>query len=205
MTEPLANLLGLPVMGFHGAADLDAWVASQPRTSKGIWLRLIKKGQDIAGVARNDAVDIALCHGWIDGQARSWDAISWLVRFMPRRRHSLWSQVNRSRAGELIGAGRMREGGLVEIAAAHADGRWAAAYAPPSTATIPPDMQAAFDGAPAAVAAFAALSATRRYAILQRINTARKAETRARQIEQIVVSLAMSMIGAVERQDMTSP
>ncbi|HVI99218.1 MAG TPA: YdeI/OmpD-associated family protein [Sphingomonas sp.] len=140
-------------------------------------------------LSKAEAIDAALCHGWIDGQLDKYDDASWIVRFTPRRRGSKWSQANRTRALELIDAGRMSPGGLAEIEAARADGRWAAAYASASRAEVPADLQAALDRAPAADAFFATLTGANRYAILYRIGTAKKPETRARRIAQFVAML----------------
>jgi uncharacterized protein YdeI (YjbR/CyaY-like superfamily) len=133
-----------------------------------------------------EAIDAALCHGWIDGQLDKYDEAYWLVRFTPRKRASKWSEVNRTRAVELIAQGRMHPAGLAEIEAAKADGRWDAAYAPASTAQVPPDLQAALDVSPEAAAFFATLKGANRYAILYRISTAKRPETRARRIADFV-------------------
>jgi uncharacterized protein YdeI (YjbR/CyaY-like superfamily) len=131
-----------------------------------------------------------LCHGWIDGQSDKYDAESWLIRFTPRRPRGKWSEVNVRRVGELIAAGRMRPAGQAEVDAAKADGRWAAAYPPQSSATVPEDLQAALDAVPAAAAFFATLKGANRYAILHRIGAVKKPETRARKIVQFVEMLA---------------
>ena len=180
---------GLPVIGFADAAAFDAWLAAEPRTSKGLWLKLAKKGADLASVSRAEAIDAALCHGWIDGQVDKYDDASWLIRFTPRRRGSKWSEVNRTRALELIEAGRMNRAGSIEVKAAKADGRWEAAYAPASTAQVPPDLQDALDASPRAAAFFATLKSVNRYAILYRVHTAKKPETRAKRIGDFVAML----------------
>lgn len=180
---------GLPILAFADAAAFDAWLAGEPSTSKGLWLMLAKKGSGRASVTKAEAVDAALCHGWIDGQLDRYDEASWLLRFTPRRRASRWSEVNRTRALALIAAGRMRPAGLAQVEAARADGRWDAAYAPASTATVPPDLQAALDASPAAAAFFATLTGVNRYAILHRVTTSRTAGTRARKIAEFVAML----------------
>jgi uncharacterized protein YdeI (YjbR/CyaY-like superfamily) len=180
---------GLPIMAFADAAAFDAWLAAEPRSSKGLWLRLAKKGSGIASLSKAEAIDAALCHGWIDGQLDTYDETSWLVRVTPRKRASKWSQVNRTRATELIESGQMHAAGLAEVEAARADGRWDAAYAPASKAEVPPDLQAALDASPAAAAFFATLKGANRYAILYRIGTAKKPETRARRIAEFVAML----------------
>lgn len=180
---------GLPVLAFANVAAFEAWLASEPRTSKGLWLKLAKKGSGVASLSKSEAIDAALCHGWIDGQLDRYDDQSWLVRFTPRKRASKWSEVNRTRALELIASGRMQPAGLAEIETAQADGRWATAYAPASTATVPPDLQAALDASPEAAAFFATLKGANRYAVLYRIGTAKKPETRAKRISHFVAML----------------
>lgn len=183
---------GLPILGFADAAGFAAWLASQPADAPGLWLKLAKRGCGQASPSKAEAIDAALCHGWVDGQLDKFDDAFWLVRFTPRKTRSKWSEVNRTRAGELTALGRMRPAGLAQIEAAKADGRWEAAYAPASTAQVPADLQAALDADPAAGAFFATLTGANRYAILYRIGSVKKAETRARKIEQFVAMLARS-------------
>jgi uncharacterized protein YdeI (YjbR/CyaY-like superfamily) len=178
---------GLPMMAFPDAPSFAAWLVAEPRTSKGVWLKLAKKGFE--GLAKPDAIDLALCHGWIDGQQDRYDDTHWLTRFSPRKRASRWSEVNRTRALELIAASRMQAAGQAEIEAAKADGRWDAAYAPASTAQVPPDLQAALDASPDAATFFATLKGTNRYAVLYRIAAVKRPETRARKIAQFVEML----------------
>jgi uncharacterized protein YdeI (YjbR/CyaY-like superfamily) len=180
---------GLPIIGFEEPDGFDAWLATEPRTSKGLWLKLAKKSAEVASLSKAEAIDAALCHGWIDGQLDKYDEAYWLVRFTPRKRASKWSEVNRTRAVELITQGRMHPAGLAEIEAAKADGRWDAAYAPASTAQVSPDLQAALDVSPEAAAFFATLKGANRYAILYRISTAKRPETRARRIADFVAML----------------
>ena len=180
---------GLPILAFADAAALEAWLAEQPPDSAGIWLKLAKKGSGITSVSKAEAVDAALCHGWIDGQLDKYDQASWLIRFTPRKPKSKWSEVNVGRVAALTAAGRMRPGGLAEVEAAKADGRWAEAYAPQSRAEVPPDLQAALDANPKAAAFFATLKGANRYAILYRIGAAKKPETRARKIAEFVAML----------------
>lgn len=161
-------------------------MAEQPNDSNGAWIRFRKKGTSVASVTKAQAIDSALCYGWIDGQLDKYDADSWLVRFTPRRPRSKWSDENRKRALELISAGRMQASGQLEIDKAMADGRWEAAYAPASKAEVPPDLQAALDANPKAAAFFATLTGANRYAILYRIGAVKKAETRARKIRDFV-------------------
>jgi uncharacterized protein YdeI (YjbR/CyaY-like superfamily) len=181
---------GLPILGFAEAAAFDAWLAAQPAGSRGLWLKLAKQGSGIASLSKAEAIDAALCHGWIDGQLQPCDAACWLIRFTPRRRSSKWSEKNRTRALELIAEGRMQPSGVNEVEAAQKDGRWDAAYAPASTADVPADLQAALDAEPAAAAFFATLTGANRYAVLYRIDAVKKPETRARKIAQFVAMLA---------------
>jgi uncharacterized protein YdeI (YjbR/CyaY-like superfamily) len=180
---------GLPILSFADAAALEAWLERQPRDSAGMWLRLAKKGSGVASVAKPEAVDAALCHGWIDGQMDRYDEKSWLIRFTPRRARSKWSQINCERAEALAAAGRMRPAGLDEVAAAKADGRWADAYPPHSRAEPPPDFKAALDSSPKAAAFFATLKGANRYALVYRVLDAKKPETRARRISEFIAML----------------
>lgn len=180
---------GLPILSFPDAAALDAWLRQQPRDSAGMWLKLAKKGSGIASVAKAEAVDAALCHGWIDGQMNPYDETSWLIRFTPRRPRSKWSLINCERAEALIAAGRMQAAGRAEIEAAKADGRWANAYPPHSRAAPPPDLQAALDASPEAAAFFATLKGANRYGLIYRVLDAKRPETRARRIAGFVAML----------------
>ena len=180
---------GLPILAFADSVAFVRWLEAQSASSPGLWIKFAKAGSGIASVTKAEAIDAALCHGWIDGQLDKYDDKHWLVRFTPRKARSKWSQVNRARAAELIEAGRMRAGGLAQIEAAKADGRWDAAYAPASKAEVPPDLQAALERSPAAAAFFATLTGANRYAILYRIGAVKRAETRARKIADFVAML----------------
>jgi uncharacterized protein YdeI (YjbR/CyaY-like superfamily) len=180
---------GLPVLLFADQAECDAWFSAQGVGAKGAWLRFAKKGSGITSVTKAEAIDAALCYGWIDGQLDKYDAQSWLIRFTPRKPQSKWSEVNRTRAEELITAGRMRNSGLVEIERAKQDGRWEAAYAPASKATVPDDLAAALAANSKAKAFFETLTGANRYAILYRIGAVKRAETRARKIALYVAML----------------
>jgi uncharacterized protein YdeI (YjbR/CyaY-like superfamily) len=172
------------------AQEWEAWLDANHATSQGVLLKIIKKGSTQSGTTRADALDVALCFGWIDGQAKSLDDDFYLQRFTPRRPRSIWSQVNQQKVAALIEAGRMRPAGLAEIERAKADGRWDAAYAPPSTATMPDDLQAAIDANPDAAAFFGTIDRQNRFALIFRTNGAKKPETRARRIAQFVEMLA---------------
>jgi uncharacterized protein YdeI (YjbR/CyaY-like superfamily) len=186
---PKANS-DLPIIAFASAAEFDAWLAEQPLTSKGIWLKLAKKGSGVASVSQPEAIECALCHGWIDGQLDKFDTQHWLIRFTPRKPKSKWSEKNRAKALKLIEQGRMPPAGLAEIERARADGRWDTAYASQSTATVPDDLRQALDANPAAQELFNRLDSTNRYAILHRVHTAVQAKTRANRIEKYVAMLA---------------
>jgi uncharacterized protein YdeI (YjbR/CyaY-like superfamily) len=174
----------LPVVAFKSQQAWDSWLTSQPADSNGLWLKLAKKSSGIASVSKLEAIDTALCHGWIDGQLDSFDDDYWLIRFTPRQSTSKWSEKNRTRALELVRLGRMKPPGSNEIERAKKDGRWDAACAPQSTAQVPDDLRAALAGS-----FFETLDSTNRYAILYRIHSAKKAETRVARIEKFVTML----------------
>ena len=159
-------------------------------TSPGLWLRIAKKGSGITTVDITDAIEVALCYGWIDGLRHGHDETYFRQRFTPRKPRSKWSQINRDRAEALIEAGRMRPAGQAQVDAAKADGRWAAAYAGSRTIEVPDDLTRAMRRKPRARRAFEELDSSNRYAILFRIHDAKRPETRARRIEQFVAMLA---------------
>src|ERR1700716_4741046 len=165
----------LPIIAFKSQQAWDAWLTSQPAQSNGLWLKLAKKSSGIASVSKPEAIDTALCHGWIDGQLDSFDDAYWLIRFTPRQSTSKWSEKNRARALQLVELGRMRPGGLKEIERARMDGRWNGAYASQSTAQVPDDLRAALEKNGKAKRFFDTLDSKNRYAILYRIHTAKKA------------------------------
>ena len=166
------------------------WLASHHAASPGIWMELAKKGSGRKSITYPEAVEGALCFGWIDGQGKRKDATSWLVKFTPRRSKSIWSKMNRERALALIASGEMRPAGMAEVERAKRDGRWQAAYDSPKTSTVPDDFAKALAKNTKAQAFFAELDARNRYAILFRIHTAKKAETRAKRIGGFVHMLA---------------
>jgi uncharacterized protein YdeI (YjbR/CyaY-like superfamily) len=177
---------GLPILAFAHAAAWEAWLAAQPRDAPGIWLKFAKASAGVPSVSKAEAIDGALCHGWIDGQLYPWDEHWWLTRFTPRKPRSKWSEKNRIRAGELIAAGRVAAAGHAEIDAAKADGRWDAAYASQRSVTVPDDLAAALKAEPGAHAFFDGLDSANRYAILYRVHEAKKPETRAARIAKFV-------------------
>ncbi|GAP37038.1 YdeI/OmpD-associated family protein [Piscinibacter sakaiensis] len=181
---------GLPIRTFASAARLETWLRAQPAGSKGFWLKLAKQGASVASVSKAEAIEVALCHGWIDGQLNPYDEHFWLVRFTPRSAKSRWSEINRATATRLMAEGRVSEAGLAQIEAARRDGRWGGAYAPQSRAEVPADLQAALDSQPAARAFFATLTGANRYAVLYRIQDARTPATRQARIDQFVAMLA---------------
>ena len=180
-----------PVVAFPDRAAWQAWLADHHGGApEGVWLQIAKKGSGVASVDYAQALEIALCYGWIDGQKRGLDETHWLQRFSPRRSRSIWSKVNRAKAEALVAAGDMQPAGLAEIERAKADGRWDAAYDGQRTATVPDDLAAAFAGNAVAREFFATLDSTNRYAILHRLQTAKKPETRARRLAQFVEMLS---------------
>jgi uncharacterized protein YdeI (YjbR/CyaY-like superfamily) len=174
---------------FASAAAWREWLEANHETSPGIWIHVAKKGTGVATVTYDEAVEEALCFGWIDGQRTKLDDTWFRQRFTRRVKRSPWSKINTARATQLIEAGRMRPAGLVEVEAAKADGRWDAAYAGQASAQVPEDLRAALDASPAAAALFDQLDSRNRYAILYRIGSVKKAETRARKIERFVADL----------------
>lgn len=181
---------GLPIRSFEDAAAWEAWLAAEPRSSAGVWLKLAKRSATVASISKAEAIDAALCHGWVDGQLNPFDDDWWLIRFTPRKPRSKWSANNRRRVEQLAADGRLAPAGLAEVEAAKADGRWHAAYASASKATVPDDLAAALDAEPQARAFFDRLTGANRYAILYRIHDARKPETRAARIAKFVAMCA---------------
>jgi uncharacterized protein YdeI (YjbR/CyaY-like superfamily) len=183
--------LDAPTLLVSDAAALRDWLHANRDRSEGVWLVLAKKGtSDPTSLTYAQALEEALCQGWIDGQKRSRDATTFAQRFTPRRRTSRWSKRNVRISQELIAAGRMLPAGLAEIEEAKADGRWAAAYSGQANAAVPADLAAALSANAAARKMFADLNGANRYAVLYRIETAKRAETRARRIKQLVEMLA---------------
>jgi uncharacterized protein YdeI (YjbR/CyaY-like superfamily) len=179
----------LPVVLFENPQSWGAWLDEHHAASPGVWLRLAKKGAPLTSVSYAEALDEALRYGWIDSQKKSYDEHSWLQKFGPRGPKSLWSKINRDKIAALVAAGRMMPAGTRAVESARADGRWDAAYDSQSNATVPDDFQAALDANPAARDFFATLNGANRYAVLFRIQTAKKPETRAHRIETLVAML----------------
>jgi uncharacterized protein YdeI (YjbR/CyaY-like superfamily) len=179
----------LPVKSFRSRRKWERWLGANHETSPGVWLKIAKKASGIESVNHAEALEIAICHGWIDGQRRSLDEQFFLQKFTPRGPRSTWSRVNREKALDLIARGRMQRAGLKEVERAKADGRWEAAYEPQSTATVPDDLQRQLDANPRAAEFFSSLDSRNRYAILYRLQNAKKPETRARRLAQFVAML----------------
>ncbi|MGZ4610309.1 MAG: YdeI/OmpD-associated family protein [Actinomycetes bacterium] len=182
----------VPVVSF---ADQEAWRTWLEQhhgdAAAGVWLQIARKHSAAArALTYAEALDVALCYGWIDGQKRGLDEGAWLQRFTPRRSRSIWSKANRAKAESLIAAGAMRPAGLAEVERAKADGRWQAAYDGQRTAAVPDDLAAALAAEPAAEEFFATLTGQNRYAILHRLMTAKRPETRARRLATFVEMLA---------------
>jgi uncharacterized protein YdeI (YjbR/CyaY-like superfamily) len=180
----------LPVLGFESASSWESWLAEHHDGAAGLWLKIAKKGAPTPTVSYAEAIEVALCYGWIDGQKGRLDEHYWLQRFTPRKPGSKWSKINREKAERLITSGRMRPPGLHQVEAARADGRWEAAYEGQASASVPPDLAEALERNPAAAAFFATLTGVNRYAILYRIQDAKRPQTRAQRIEKFVAMCA---------------
>ena len=181
---------GEPVRRFRSGAEWSRWLAKNHAGSAAIWIQYAKKGSGIKSVTYAEALEEALCHGWIDGQAASLDETFYLQRFTPRRAKSRWSKINVAKAEALIAAGRMLENGLREIEKARADGRWEEAYSSPRAALVPEDLARALDAAPRAKEFFASIDGQNRYAILHRLEAIKGPTTRARRIAEFVAMLS---------------
>jgi len=183
-----------PRLAFATQSEWDAWLEANGSASLGVWLRLAKRSAEHPTVTYAQALEVALCHGWIDGQKQSEGEHHWLQRFTPRTATSIWSKINKEKAEALISAKRMRPAGFAAIERAKLDGRWDRAYTSASSSTIPDDLQQALDAHPKAKAFFATLNSRNRYAILFRIQKVKKAETRAKKIARFI-----EMLGNGER------
>lgn len=186
MTTPLPT--DLPIKLFKTEAAWETWLAAHG-DAPGVWLKIAKKDTGATSVSYSQALDVALCHGWIDGLKRSCDAQYFLQRFTPRKAKSLWSKLNIARVEKLVDAGRMQPAGIREVEAAKADGRWDAAYQSASVMDVPPEFAAALAKNAKARKAFEALDRTNRYAFCWRVHTAKKAETKAARVEKFVAML----------------
>ncbi len=185
----MGNGPDLPVIPFASRESWEHWLGEHHAVSGGLWLKIAKKAAGVESVSYAEALEVALCYGWIDGQKASFDERYWLQRFTPRKARSKWSKVNREKATKLIEEGRMRPAGLREVERAKADGRWDAAYEPQSTAAVPEDLRRELERHQTAGEFFATLDSANRYAILYGIADAKRPETRARRIEKYVAML----------------
>jgi uncharacterized protein YdeI (YjbR/CyaY-like superfamily) len=176
----------LEPLSFLHRKDWETWLKANHTTSAGVWVRLAKKASGNPSISHSEALEVALCHGWIDAKKKSEGGTTWLEQFTPRTAKSIWSKINREKAMALAKAGLMQPAGLAQIERAKKDGRWKAAYDSPATAKAPPDLQAALDQNEDAKAFYATLNSQNRYAILFRIQTAKKPETRVKRIQKFV-------------------
>ena len=188
--DAIAAIPDLPILPFASREAWETFLGERHATSEGLWVKIAKKGSGIGSVTYDQAVVVALCYGWIDGQMRGFDEHYYLQRFTPRRPRSKWSKVNRKKVTELIERGEMKPAGLREVERARADGRWDAAYDPPSTATVPEDLLRELEKNEEARGFFSGLDKRNRYAILYQIQDAKRPETRARRIAKYVAMLA---------------
>lgn len=179
----------LPILPFTSKKNWADWLAKQHDKSTGVWLKLAKKGSEIPSVTYDEALEVALCYAWIDGQKKGFDDKYWLQKFTPRGAKSIWSKINTVKAEKLLKSGEIKPAGLNAIEAAKKDGRWDAAYESQKNISVPDDFRAALDENSKAKAFFATLNSVNRYAILFRIHNAKKAETRTRRIRQFVEML----------------
>lgn len=173
-------------MPFATAADWEVWLDQEHAQSNGVWLQFAKKTSGVPSVTYDEAVEVALCYGWIDSQKKGYDDTYWLQKFTPRRPNSKWSQSNRERVERLLAEERMQPAGLREVELAQANGQWDAAYSGQAAATVPEDLQAELDANPEAAAFFDTLKSVNRYAILHRLETAKKPETRQKRLRQYI-------------------
>ena len=180
----------LPVVRFADEGAWSTWLASHHASSRGVWVKIAKKGSDSASVSYAEALEVALAWGWIDGQKSSLDEASWLQKFTPRGPKSMWSKINCEKANALVAASRMHPSGLAEVERAKRDGRWERAYDSQSRAVVPPDLAKALAANTRAARFFETLESRNRYAVLFRIHAAKKPETRAARIEKFVAMLA---------------
>ena len=187
---PAAPVDAQPIAHFDDRASWERWLKKEHARASGVWIRIAKKGAEVPSISYPDALEVALCYGWIDAMKRNDGPHQWLQRFTPRSARSIWSKINRDKALALVAAGRMQPAGQKEIDRARADGRWDRAYDGARIAAVPPDLQLALDREPTAKAFFATLDSTNRYAVLFRLQTAKKPETRERRLRQFVEMLA---------------
>lgn len=182
--------LGLQIVSFESTRAWESWLSEHHASSKGVWIKIARKTAGIPSVTYDELVGVALCYGWIDSQAGSYDESDWLQRFTPRGPRSKWSKINRAKVGELIESGRMQPAGLAAVELAKKTGAWERAYDSPSSSAVPDDLRAALDANPEAAAFFETLNSSNRYAILYRVHDAKRPETRARRIAKFIEMLS---------------
>ncbi|MGH2982292.1 MAG: YdeI/OmpD-associated family protein [Solirubrobacterales bacterium] len=180
---------GRPILAFASQSEWSAWLDAEHSTSDGVWIKFAKKGSGAESVVYAEAVEVALCYGWIDSRVNSLDERFYLQKFTPRRTRSKWSRVNRDKVEELTKQGRMKPAGLEQVELARADGRWEAAYAPPSSLEVPDDLRQALDASPKAAEYFATLNRSNRFAMIYQVEDAKRPETRARRIVKFVAMM----------------
>jgi len=177
-------------LAFADQGEFESWLETNHANTAGLWLQLAKKGSGQPSVTYAQAVEVALCFGWVDGQKAKGDERHWLQRFTPRAGRSRWSRINREKAEQLIAAGRMRPAGLAQVQQAKDDGRWERAYEGQRNAAVPPELQRGLDNDQRAARAFAKLNASSRYSVIWRINDAKRPETRARRVAKYLKMLS---------------
>jgi uncharacterized protein YdeI (YjbR/CyaY-like superfamily) len=180
---------GRPILAFATQAEWEAWLEAEHAGSDGVWIKFAKKVSGVASVGYAEAVEVALCYGWIDSLTKSLDDRFYLQKFTPRRARSKWSRANRDKVETLTKQGRMKPAGLEQVELAKADGRWEAAYALPTSVEVPDDLQKALDAVPKAAEFFATLNKSNRFAIVYQVEDAKKLETRVRRIEKFVAMM----------------
>ena len=178
------------IRAFASTTQFEHWLAAHHETETELWLKIHKQGSGLASVSYKEALDVALCWGWIDGLKKSHDELSFLQRFTPRKSKSIWSQINREHVARLIAAGRMMPAGLAQVTAAQADGRWQRAYASSRSKTLPPDLLAAIEAEPRALETLATLDSAHRFALGFRVGNLKTAAARERKISEFVAMLA---------------
>ena len=177
---------GKPILTLGSQADWEAWLDAEHADSDGVWVKFAKKGSGVETVVYDEALDVALCYGWIDSQVLRYDERFYLQKFTPRRSRSKWSQINREKIEQLTKQGRMKPAGVEQVELAKADGRWETAYTSPANIEVPDDLRAALEASPKAAEFWAGLNKSNRYAIVFRLEDAKKPETRARRLEKFV-------------------
>jgi len=187
---PMKNTDNFPILSFQTASDWETWLDQHHADTGGIWLKIAKKESRLPSVTYAEALESALCYGWIDGQKASFDEPYWLQKFTPRRAKSIWSKINCDKVAVLIAGGRMQPAGMRQVELAKVDGRWDLAYEPQSKITIPEDFQRELDKNQEAHDFFKTLNSVNRYAVLHRIQVAKRPETRAALIEKYIEMLS---------------